>query len=150
MAGFLLRLLIVSLGLLVASELVSGIRVDGTWTLFGAAIVLGIVNATVRPLLVVLTLPITVVSLGFFLLIINAAMLGLVAWLFDNFSIDGFWSALFGAIIVSLTSSLASYFIGSQGSVEVTWVRQSEAKHRARTEQTKRRHIEAEYKRLDE
>lgn len=134
--------------------MVSGITVVGTWTLLGAALVLGFVNATVRPLLIVLTLPITVVSLGLFLLIINAAMLGLVAWLFESFTIDGFWSALFGAIIVSLTSSLASYFIGPRGQVEVTWVQQSETKYREGTArkpgQSKQRHIDAEYKRLDE
>ena len=80
---------------------------------------LGIVNAVVRPLLVILTLPITVLTLGLFLLVINAAMLGLVAWMFDNFTIAGFWSALFGAIVVSVTGWLASYFIGPRGRVEI-------------------------------
>ncbi len=119
MAGFILRLLIVALGLWLASELVPGIEVKGVGTLLGSALLLGIVNAVVRPLLMILTLPITVLTLGLFLLVINAATLGLVAWMFENFTIAGFWSALFGAIVVSVTGWLASYFIGPRGRVEI-------------------------------
>jgi putative membrane protein len=123
MAGFILRLLVVALGLWLASALVPGIAVRGLGTLLGAALLLGFVNAVVRPLLVILTLPITVLSLGLFLLVINAAMLGLVAWMFDDFTIAGFGSALLGAIVVSLTGWLASYFIGPRGHVEIIVVR---------------------------
>ena len=123
MAGFVLRLLVVALGLSLASALVPGITVKGIGTLLGAALLLGIVNAVIRPLLVILTLPFTVLTLGLFLLIINAAMLGLVAWMFDDFTIAGFGSALFGAIVVSLTGWLASYFIGPRGRIEVIVVR---------------------------
>ena len=123
MAGFLLRLLVVALGLWLASELVPGIEVKGVGTLLGAALLLGIVNAVVRPLLIILTLPITVLTLGLFLLVINAAMLGLVAWMFNNFTIAGFGSALLGSIVVSLTGWLASWFIGPRGRVEVIVIR---------------------------
>jgi putative membrane protein len=123
MLGFVLRLLIGALGLWLASELVPGIDVHGAWTLLGAALLLGIVNAVVRPLLVILTLPITVLTLGLFLLVINAATLGLVAWMLDSFTIAGFWPALLGAIVVSVTGWLASYFIGPRGRVEVIVVR---------------------------
>jgi putative membrane protein len=123
MLGFLIRLLIGALGLWLASELVPGIEVHGVWTLLGAALLLGIVNAVVRPLLVILTLPITVLTLGLFLLVINAATLGLVAWMLDNFTIAGFWPAFLGAIVVSVTGWLASYFIGPRGRVEVIVVR---------------------------
>ena len=123
MTGFVLRLLIVALGLWLASEWVPGIEVKGVWTVLGAALLLGIVNAIVRPLLVILTLPITVLTLGLFLLVINAAMLGLVAWLFDNFTIADFGSALLGSIVVSLTGWAASYFIGPRGRIEVIVVR---------------------------
>lgn len=123
MAGFILRLLIVALGLWLAAELVPGIEVTGVWTLLGAALLLGIVNAVIRPVLILLTLPAMVLSLGLFLLVINAAMLGLVAWIFDNFTIAGFWPALFGSIVVSLTGWLASYFIGPRGRVEVIMMR---------------------------
>jgi putative membrane protein len=122
MAGFLLRALIVALGLWVATALVPGIEISDGWTLLGAALVLGVVNAILRPLLILLTLPITLLTLGLFLLVINAATLGLVAGLFDGFGIDGFWSALFGALIVSITGWIASALIGPRGRIEVTWV----------------------------
>ena len=92
--------------------------------MLGAALLLGIVNAVVRPLLVILTLPITVLTLGLFLLVINAAMLGLVAWMFDDFTIAGFGSALLGTIVISLTGWLASYFIDPRGRIEIIVVRQ--------------------------
>lgn len=119
MIGFFVRLLVSALGLWLASELVSGIEVQGGWTLLGAALLLGIVNAIVRPLLVILTLPATLLTLGLFLLVINAAMLGLVAWMFEGFTISGFWAAFFGALIVSVTGWLASSFIGPRGKFEV-------------------------------
>ena len=123
MIGLLLRLLVVAFGLWLASALVPGIEVRGLWTLLGAALLLGIVNAVVRPLLVILTLPITLLTLGLFLLVVNAAMLGLVAWMFANFTISGFWPAVLGSIVVSLTGWLASYFIGPRGRVEVIVLR---------------------------
>lgn len=119
MTGFLLRLLVVALGLWLASSLVPGVEVRGAWTLLGAALLLGLVNAVVRPLLVLLTLPITVLTLGLFLIVINAAMLALVAWVFDGFTLAGFWPALLGAILISLTGWLASWFIGPRGRLEV-------------------------------
>ncbi|NNM20262.1 MAG: phage holin family protein [Gammaproteobacteria bacterium] len=112
--GLIVRWLIVALSLLVAARFVPGMRIDGFGTLIFAAMLLGLVNAIVRPIVVLLTLPITLITLGLFLLVINAGMLGLVAWLLPQFSIDGFWAAVFGALLVSLTSWLASGFIGDQ------------------------------------
>lgn len=123
MPGFVIRLCISAFGLWLASVLIAGIDVHGIWTLLGAALLLGIVNAIVRPLLVILTLPITIVTLGLFLLVINAATLGLVAWVFDGFSVSGFWPALFGAIVVSVTGWLASAFVGPRGHFEVIVLR---------------------------
>lgn len=123
MPGFLIRILIVALGLWLASEWVPGIEVQGIWTLLGAALLLGLVNAVIRPLLILLTLPITVLTLGLFLLVINAGTLALVAWAFDDFTIAGFWPAVLGAIVVSLTGWLASWFIGPRGRVEVIYAR---------------------------
>jgi len=117
--GFILRVLIVALGLWLASALVPGIQVEDGWTLIGAALLLGIVNALVRPLIVILTLPITILTLGLFLLVINAAMLGLVASFFEGFVISSFWSALLGAMIVSLTGWVVSWFSGPSGQIEV-------------------------------
>jgi len=117
--GFVTRVIVVGLGLWLASELVPGIAVQGAWTLLGAALLLGVVNAVVRPVLVVLTLPFTILTLGLFLLVINAAMLGLVASMFRGFVIDGFWSAVLGSIVISITGWLAAWFIGPRGRVEI-------------------------------
>ncbi len=123
MVGFLIRMLITSLGLWVASRVVPGMEISGFGTLLGSALLLGFVNAVVRPLLVLLTLPITILTLGIFLLVINAAMLGLVASLFDNFVINGLFSAILGSVIVSLVSWFASWFIGPKGRFDVMIVR---------------------------
>jgi putative membrane protein len=119
MRGLLLRFVIVAIGLWVASKLVPGVTIDDAWSLVWAALILGIVNAFVRPVIIILTLPLTILTLGLFLLVINAAMLSLVAWLLDGMHVAGFWSALFGAIVVSITGWVASAFIGDQGRVEV-------------------------------
>lgn len=119
MQGIVLRTLITVLGLYLASVLVAGVSISGAWTFIFAAVLLGLVNAFVRPIAFVLTLPITLVTLGLFLLVLNAAMFGLVAAMLDNFVVSGFWSALFGAIIVSITSTVASWYIGPDGRIEV-------------------------------
>jgi putative membrane protein len=118
MRGFLLRVVIVAAGLWVASKLVPGIDITDGWSLLWAALVLGIMNAVVRPVLIIMTLPLTILTLGLFLLVINAAMLSLVAWTLDGVMVSGFWSAFFGAIVISITGWLASSFISDQGRVE--------------------------------
>jgi putative membrane protein len=123
MRGFILRVLIGALSLWAASAIVPGVDIRGGATLLIAAILLGVVNALVRPLLVLLTLPLTLLTLGLFLLVVNAAMFGLVAAFLDGFHVSGFWAALFGAIVVSITSWLASSFIGSDGKYEVLVVK---------------------------
>lgn len=119
MPGFFVRLLIGALGLGLASVLLPGVQVAGPGSLVLASLLLGLVNAVVRPLVLVLTLPITIVTLGLFLLVINAAMLGLVAWLLPGFHIAGFFSAVGAALLVSFTGWLASGWIGPSGRVEV-------------------------------
>lgn len=119
MTGFLLRVAIVALGLWLATYLLPGLHFDSPGYLLAAALLLGIVNAIVRPIAVVLTLPLTLLSLGLFLLVVNAAMLGLVALLLSGFQISGFWTAVGGALIVSLTGWVASGLIGNNGKVEV-------------------------------
>jgi putative membrane protein len=123
MAGFLLRLAIGAAGLWVASRLVPGLRIDGAGTLLLAAFLLGFVNAVVRPILVLLTLPVTIVTLGLFLLVVNAAMLSLVAALLSDFHLADFGSAILGSIIVGLVSWLASWWVGPSGRIEVMVVR---------------------------
>jgi len=119
MTGFLLRWAISALGLWLADQVLDGVSFDSTEALAAAALLLGIVNAVVRPLAVLFTLPFALVTLGCFLLVVNAAMLGLVAWLLGGFHIADFWSALAGWLIVSLTSWVASGFVGQRGTVEV-------------------------------
>jgi putative membrane protein len=117
MRGFLMRVVIVAAGLWIASKL-DLVTIDDGWSLLWAALILGIINAIVRPVVVILTLPLTILTLGLFLLVINAAMLSLVAWMLEGVSVSGFWSAFFGAIVVSITGWLASGFISDQGRVE--------------------------------
>ena len=119
MQGIVIRMLIAMLGLYLASEIVPGVRIEGTGSFILAALLLGVVNAIVRPVAFLLTLPLTILTLGLFLFVLNAAMFGLVAAFLDNFTVSGFWAAIFGAIVVSLTSTVASWFIGPKGRYEV-------------------------------
>jgi putative membrane protein len=119
MPGFLIRSLITAVGLWLASVIVPGIAITTPGTLILAALLMGLVNALVRPVAILLTLPVTVVTFGFFLLVINAAMFGLVAAMLNNFHVSGFFAALFGWLIVSVTAMVASWFIGANGRYEV-------------------------------
>jgi putative membrane protein len=119
MKGFVIRLVISAFGLWLASALIPGVRIEGVDTLLIAALLLGIVNAVIRPLIIILTLPITVLTLGLFLLVVNAAMLGIVASILDDFSVNGLFSAVFGALIVGVTGWIASWYIGPEGRFEI-------------------------------
>ena len=120
MTGFVLRALISAIGLWIATYWVSGIRIDDASTLVLAGALLGIINAIVRPIAIVLTLPITILSLGFFLLVVNAGMVALVAGILPGFHIPGgFWSAFGTALIVSITGWIGSWLIGSRGKIDV-------------------------------
>lgn len=119
MRGFILRTLITGLGIWLAAYLVPGVTASSTGALIWAAIALGLINAFVRPILLFLTLPFTILTLGLFLLVLNAGMLNLAGWFVDGFDVVGFWSAVFGAIVVSIVSGLCSSFIGPKGRYEV-------------------------------
>lgn len=121
--GFLIRMVITALGLWLATRLVPGVELDGALTFVWAALWLGIVNAVVRPIAFILTLPVTLLSLGAFLLVINAGMVALVAWLLEGFRIAGFWSALLTSIVVGLTSWIGNAFIGEKGRYELVVVK---------------------------
>ena len=123
MQGFFLRTLITLLGLLLASAIIPGVTIDGTGSVILAAILLCLVNGFVRPIAFLLTLPITIITLGLFLFILNAAMFGLVASMLDNFVVTGFWPAIFGSLVVSITSTIASWYIGPDGRIDVIVVR---------------------------
>lgn len=119
MTGFFLRCAIVALGLWLATNVLSGLQFDTATSLLVAALLLGIVNAVIRPIALILTLPLTLVTLGLFLPVVNAAMLGLVALLMPGFAISGFWTAIGASLIVSVTSWVASGLIGNNGRIEV-------------------------------
>lgn len=102
--GFLIHWAIVAAALWLAAYLVPGVRVASVPALLVAALVLGLVNALVRPVLTILTLPITIVTLGLFYLIVNGAAFALAAALVPGFEIDGFGSAVIGALLVSVVS----------------------------------------------
>jgi putative membrane protein len=118
MKGFFLRLLITALGLWVADRLLPGIVITGTGSLIVSALLLGIVNAVIRPIILILTLPLTILTLGLFVLIVNGISLAIAAWLVPGFHIAGLWSATLGAIIVGLISWAASAFVGGSGRIE--------------------------------
>lgn len=122
MRGFFIRAAIVALGLWVASRLIPGIEIRDAASLLWAAILLAIVNAIVRPVLILLTLPITLLTLGLFLLVINGLMVELVSALLTGFYVAGLGSAILCALIVTLTSWVVNSFIGPEGQVEVITV----------------------------
>ncbi|HLB38152.1 MAG TPA: phage holin family protein [Gemmatimonadales bacterium] len=117
--GFLARLFITGLGLLLADLLLSGVRFDGALSLWLAALLLGVINAFVRPLLILLTLPITLLTLGLFLLVVNGSMVMLVAWLMPSFHLAGLGSAILASVIVGLTGWLANAYVGDRARIEV-------------------------------
>ncbi len=117
MAGFFLRWSINLLALVVAGALISGITIQSIAMGIVAAGILGIVNAVIRPVVLILTLPINLLTLGLFTLVINAAMLLLVSEVVPGFVISNFWAAFWGAIIISLVSWIVNIFVGGDGKV---------------------------------
>jgi putative membrane protein len=105
------KLAINALALLVVTSIFKGIRFDSSQAMIVAAVVLALVNAYLRPLVVILTLPITILTLGTFTFVINALMLELVSWLIPAFHIDTFWTAVGGALVISIVSFLLSWFL---------------------------------------
>ncbi|MDE3010707.1 MAG: phage holin family protein [Pseudomonadota bacterium] len=119
LSGFLLQWAVSSFSLWIASYLFSGIRFADGGSLLVAALLLGVVNALVRPLLILLTLPLTLLTLGTFLLVINAMMLLLVSWLVRGFSVSGFWTALFASLFISFMGSVLTATLDRQVNVSI-------------------------------
>jgi putative membrane protein len=115
MMGFLLRAVITAAGLWLATQWVPGVHVDTVPMLLLAAVLLGVVNALVRPIAFILTLPVTILTLGLFLFVLNALMVWLVAWMVPGFHVSGFKAALLTAIIVWIVGWIGSWFIGKKG-----------------------------------
>lgn len=104
LARFIVRALFAALGLWLATKLVPGVRVNSLETLLLAAVLLGIVNAFIRPIVVILTLPLTLVTLGLFLLVVNAGMILLVSAFLKGFQVHGFAAGILAAIVTGVTS----------------------------------------------
>jgi len=114
MLGFLIRAAIVALGLWLATAWVHGIFIDSPATLILAGMLL-----IVRPIAILLTLPMTILTLGLFLLVINAGMVALVAWMLPGMHVAGFGPAFWTALVVSLVSMVGSWFVGPKGRVDI-------------------------------
>lgn len=112
MIGILIRWLVTSFTILMIPELVSGVQVKGFGTALAAAAVLGVLNAIVRPVLILLTLPLTIVTLGLFILVINALLFQLAGAIIPGLQIDSFWYALLASLIVSLVSWVMNSAVG--------------------------------------
>jgi putative membrane protein len=119
MRGIALRWLTLTGAILLASYLLDGIHVSGFMSAVGAAAILGILNAFFRPIALILTLPINIITLGLFTFVINAVMLKMASGVIGGFDVQGFWTAVFGALIISVVSWLLNMFINEQGRVDV-------------------------------
>ena len=117
MNGILIRWLTLTGAIILTSYLLDGIHVSGFVSAFSAAAMLGIINALYRPILIILTLPINILSLGLFTFVINALLLKTASSVINGFDVDGFWYAIFGSLIISAISWLLNSFITEQGSV---------------------------------
>lgn len=123
MTGVLVRWLITTVAVLIVTRIVSGVTIDSASSALLAGAILGVLNALVRPLLILLTLPLTIVTLGFFILVINALMFQLAGALVPGFHVASFWSAFWASIIVSIVSWLASLIIAGGGGERTVIVR---------------------------
>jgi putative membrane protein len=119
MLAFLLRWAATALAIGVAAQVLPGIQVDSPWAAIVAALLLGFVNATLRPILLLLTLPITVLTLGLFALVVNGAMLALVASVVKGFHVAGFGSAVLGGLVISLVGSVLTWLLQPSPRVHV-------------------------------
>ncbi len=116
--GFVVRVLVNAATIALAAAVVPGLHLAGAAPALLSGLVLGLINALVRPALVVLTLPLTLLTLGLFLLVLNGICLALTAWLVPGFDIDGFLPATFGALVISVVSWILTAFVSDRGRVE--------------------------------
>ncbi len=130
MRGFVLRLVVTGIAVLAASEIVPGIRIDSFASGLVGVFVLAILNALVRPILYLLSAPFILVTLGLFMVVINALMLELASTFVSGFHVAGFWSAVGGAILISFVSGLMNLMVSEQGRVDMVMTSPRERKIR--------------------
>jgi putative membrane protein len=121
--GLLVRWLVLTAAIMVASYLINGIEISGFFSAFFAAAILGVLNVFFRPILFILTLPINLLTLGLFTFVINALLLKMASGVIEGFQVHGFWSAVFGALVISVVNWLLNSFINEQGRVQYTDLR---------------------------
>jgi len=115
MNGIFIRWFTLTGAIILTSYLLNGIRVSGFFSAFFAAAMLGILNAFFRPIALLLTLPLNILTLGFFTFVINALMLKMASGVISGFDVHGFWSAVFGSLMISIISWLLNSFINEHG-----------------------------------
>ena len=118
MHGITIRWLTLTVSILITAYIVDGIQVSGFFSALFAAAVLGILNAFFRPIALILTLPINILTMGLFTFIINAVMLKMASGVISGFDVEGFWAAVFGALLISVVSWLINSFVNERGRVE--------------------------------
>ncbi|HAF82218.1 MAG TPA: hypothetical protein DCG66_14605 [Brevundimonas sp.] len=114
MIRFIIQAVVTMIGLWLSAQVVPGVAFTNTGSLIAAALILGLVNAVVRPFMVIVTFPITIVTLGLFLLVVNAAMIGLTAMFLGGFAVNGLWAGIGAAIVTGVVSWIAGAFIGDE------------------------------------
>jgi len=119
MKGLFIRFVITGVAVLAAAEIVPGIKIDGVPAGAATVIVLALLNAVVRPVIYLFSFPVIMFSLGLFMVIINAILLHLTAWLVTGFTVDGFWPSVWAALLISLVSTILTLLISEEGKVEV-------------------------------
>ncbi|HJU03936.1 MAG TPA: phage holin family protein [Nitrospiraceae bacterium] len=123
MKGILIRFLITGVAVFLAAHIIPGIELDTVGAGIAAAIILALLNALVRPLLYLFTLPLIVLSLGLFMVIINAVLLQLASGLVKGFHVTGFWASLWGAVVISVVSTILNLWVSEHGRWEVVTYR---------------------------
>jgi putative membrane protein len=119
MRGLFIRFTVTGIAVFLASQIVPGITVETVSAGVAAVILLAFLNAIVRPILYLFTLPFIILSLGLFMVVINALLLHVVAWLVKGFVVEGFWPSVWGALIISVTSTILTLWVSEQGQVEM-------------------------------
>jgi len=126
MRGFVVRWVVNAIALVITAMIISGMDFNGILAPFVAALVIGVLNAIVRPILIVITLPINILTLGLFTFVVNAVMIQITASVVSGFQVTGFWAAFIGSILMSIVSFILSFFINDKGSIEYIIVRRDE------------------------
>lgn len=118
MNGLFVRWIALTFAVLLTSLLIDGIQVSGFLSAFFAAALLGILNAFFRPILIILTLPINILTMGLFTFIINAMLLMMASGVIPGFNVEGFWAAVFGSMVIGLISWILNMLVNQQGRIE--------------------------------